>query len=171
MQDGRDVSFTTVGTDLTGALIWPGMCLISSQSGRSLSVKSKGSDRRGLMEFKAIHLYQSSHVTRAANTPVTELYLILCDPTDCSTPGSFCPWDFPGKNTGVSYHFLLQGFFPTQGWNPYLLHWQAASLPLSHHGSPFVDNSNLLNSTLHICILIMTLHFETKFWNYHSSEL
>ena len=80
------------------------------------------------MEFKAIHLYQSSHVTRAANTPVTvvatvtELYLILCDPTDCSTPGSFCPWDFPGKNTGVSYHFLLQGFFPTQGWNPYLLH-------------------------------------------------
>ena len=20
-----------------------------------------------------------------------------------------CPWDFPGKNTGVGYHFLLQG--------------------------------------------------------------
>ena len=28
-----------------------------------------------------------------------------------------CPWDFPGKNTGVGWHFLLQGFFPTQGWN------------------------------------------------------
>ena len=26
-----------------------------------------------------------------------------------------CPWDAPGKNTGVSWHFLLQGIFPTQG--------------------------------------------------------
>ena len=25
-----------------------------------------------------------------------------------------CPWDFSGKNTGVGYHFLLQGIFPTQ---------------------------------------------------------
>ena len=28
------------------------------------------------------------------------------------------PWDFPGKNTGVGCHALLQGIFPTQGWNP-----------------------------------------------------
>ena len=33
-----------------------------------------------------------------------------------------CPWDFPGKNTGVSCHFLLQGIFPTQGSNLSLLH-------------------------------------------------
>ena len=26
-----------------------------------------------------------------------------------------CLWNFPGKNTGVSCHFLLQGIFPTQG--------------------------------------------------------
>ena len=26
-----------------------------------------------------------------------------------------CPWDFPGKNTGVGCHFLLQGILPTQG--------------------------------------------------------
>ena len=32
-----------------------------------------------------------------------------------------CPWDFPGKNTGVGGHFLLQGIFPTQGLNPHLL--------------------------------------------------
>ena len=24
-----------------------------------------------------------------------------------------CPWDFPGKDTGVGCHFLLQGIFPT----------------------------------------------------------
>ena len=41
-----------------------------------------------------------------------------------------CPWDFPGKTTGVDCHFLLQGIFPIQGLNPcflYLLHWQADS--------------------------------------------
>ena len=32
------------------------------------------------------------------------------------------PWDFPGKNTGVGCHFLLQRILPTQGSNPHLLH-------------------------------------------------
>ena len=38
-----------------------------------------------------------------------------------------CLWDFPGKNTGVGCHFLLQGILPTQGSNLSLLcilHWQ-----------------------------------------------
>jgi len=47
-----------------------------------------------------------------------------------------CPWDFPGKNTGVRCHFLLQGIFPTQGSNLCLLHCQVDSLPLSHQGNP-----------------------------------
>ena len=41
-----------------------------------------------------------------------------------------CPWDSPGKNTGVAYSALLQGIFPTQGSNPRLLHllyWQEGS--------------------------------------------
>ena len=33
-----------------------------------------------------------------------------------------CLWNSPGKNTGVSCCFLLQGIFPTQGSNPGLLH-------------------------------------------------
>ena len=33
-----------------------------------------------------------------------------------------CPWDFPGKNTGVPCHFPLQGIFLTQGSNPCFLH-------------------------------------------------
>ena len=32
-----------------------------------------------------------------------------------------CPWDSPGKNTGVGRHSLLQGIFPTQGSNQGLL--------------------------------------------------
>ena len=51
-------------------------------------------------------------------------------------PRLLCPWDFPGKNTGVGCHFFLQGILSTQGLNPSLLHWQADSLPLSHLGSP-----------------------------------
>ena len=51
----------------------------------------------------------------------------------CVTPWTIatrflCPWDFPGKNIGGGCHFLLQGIFPTQGWNPRLLcllRWQA----------------------------------------------
>ena len=44
-----------------------------------------------------------------------------------------CPWDSPGKDTGMGCHFLLQGIFPIQGLNlglSCLLHWQACSLPL-----------------------------------------
>ena len=40
-----------------------------------------------------------------------------------------CPWDSPGKNTGVGFHPLHQGVFPTQGLYLCLLHWQADSLP------------------------------------------
>ena len=38
-------------------------------------------------------------------------------------PGSslLCPWNFPGKNTAVDCHFLLQGIFPIQGSNLHLL--------------------------------------------------
>ena len=33
-----------------------------------------------------------------------------------------CPWDSPGKNTGVGSHFCFQVIFPTQGSNLGLLH-------------------------------------------------
>ena len=32
-----------------------------------------------------------------------------------------CPWNFPGENTGLGCHFLLQGIFLTQGLNLCLL--------------------------------------------------
>ena len=51
-----------------------------------------------------------------------------------------CPWDSPGKNTGVGCCASLWGIFPTPGLNPrlfHLLHWQVGSLPLSYLGSPW----------------------------------
>ena len=32
-----------------------------------------------------------------------------------------CPWNVPGKKTGVSCHFLPLRIFPTQGLNPSFL--------------------------------------------------
>ena len=50
-----------------------------------------------------------------------------------------CSWNFPGKNTGVSCHFLSKGIFLTQVLNLqllHLLHWQADSLPLATWEAP-----------------------------------
>ena len=43
-----------------------------------------------------------------------------------------CPWNSPGKNTGVGCHFLLQGIFPAQGSNPGLPHCRQTLYSLSH---------------------------------------
>ena len=53
---------------------------------------------------------------------ITQSCPTLCDPMDCSPPGSSVHGHSPGKNTGVGCRFLLQGFFPTRGWNLCLLH-------------------------------------------------
>ena len=45
---------------------------------------------------------------------------ILCDPMDDSLP-VYSLWNFSGKNTGMSCHFLLQRIFLTQRLNPCLL--------------------------------------------------
>ena len=45
-------------------------------------------------------------------------------------------WDFPGKNTGVGCHALLQGIFPTQGSNLRLPYCRWILYPLNHLGSP-----------------------------------
>ena len=54
------------------------------------------------------------------------------------------PWTFPGKNTAEGCHFVLQGIFPTWGWNMCLLrlpHWQEYSWPLGHLRSLYIYSS------------------------------
>ena len=46
-----------------------------------------------------------------------------------------CPWDFPGKDTGVGCYFLLQGIFPIQGLNMGLLHCRQILYLLNYKGS------------------------------------
>ena len=56
-----------------------------------------------------------------------ESFLTLSQPHILYPTWLLCSWNFPGKNTGVGFHFLLQGIFLTQGLNLcllHLLHWQ-----------------------------------------------
>ena len=46
-----------------------------------------------------------------------------------------CSWDFPGKNTRVGCHSLLQGIFPIQGSNLGLPYYRRILYPLNHQGS------------------------------------
>ena len=48
---------------------------------------------------------------------VAQLYPTLCQPMDCSPPGSSVHGDSPGHNTGLGCHALLHRIFPTQGSN------------------------------------------------------
>ena len=60
----------------------------------------------------------------------------LCNPMDCSPPGSSVLGESPGKKTGVDYHARLQGIFPTQVSNPRLPYYRQILYCLSHQGSP-----------------------------------
>ena len=94
-------------------------------------------------------LFPSTHILRKANLPPFQIsagtprctfsalgksvVLILLVGANLPSwslgpeiPTSFirllCPWNFPGKNTGVSCYFLLQGIFLIQEFNSCLLH-------------------------------------------------
>ena len=49
-----------------------------------------------------------------------------------------CPWDFPGKSTGVGGHLLLQGIFLTRGSNPGLLCCRQTLYHLSYQGNLYI---------------------------------
>ena len=98
---------------------------------------------------------------------VTQSCLTLSNPMKHSPPGSSVHGDFPGKNTGVGCHALLQGIFPTQGSNPFLQHCRKILYQLSHQESPqyirdelsykcwFLQGNKCARCIYIICILYM----------------
>ena len=64
---------------------------------------------------------------------VTQSCLTLHDLTDYSPPGSSVHGNFPGKDTGVGSHSLIQGIFLTQGSNQGLPHGGRILSHLTHH--------------------------------------
>ena len=77
----------------------------------------------------------SAHLPSCVCDQLLSCVQLFCKTMNCSLPGSSVLGIFPGKNTGVNCHALLQEMFPIQGANwhlPHLLHWQVDFLPLSH---------------------------------------
>ena len=67
---------------------------------------------------------------------ISQLCLTLCNPMDCTLPGSSVHGIL--QNTGVGSLSLLQGIFSTQGLNPGLLHYRWILYQLSPKGNPRV---------------------------------
>ena len=63
-------------------------------------------------------------------------------PMDCRATRFLCPWNSPGKNTGVGSHSLLQGIFLTQGVNPVSPTLQVDPFPREAPGKPGNHNLN-----------------------------
>ena len=92
---------------------------------RSLKVESVSCSSLALLNMRPIH--------------VCSVMSYFLWPYRLSLTRLLCLLDFPGKNTGMGCHFLLQGIFLTQGSNSCLLcllHWED-SLPLSNLGSMY----------------------------------
>ena len=73
------------------------------------------------------------HITGVMRV-VSQPYMTLCVPMDCSPPGSSVHEDSPGKNTGVGCYALLQEIFPTHRSTPGLPPCRQSLSGLSHEG-------------------------------------
>ena len=92
---------------------------LSSLSLESLGCPLTGSRRSPFhcWPYVSVNFFSQWHFSR-----VCVKLLHLCPtlrPCGLQPTRLLCPWDSPGKNSGVGFHALLQGIFP----NPCLLHW------------------------------------------------
>ena len=67
-----------------------------------------------------------------------------------------CPGDSPGKNTGVDYHFLLQGICLTQGLNLNSSHLYCRQIlyPTEPQWKP-----SIISSSICVCVIKRLLNF------------
>ena len=93
------------------------------------------------------------------------------------SPTLLCPWNSPGKNTGVGSHSLPQGIIPIQGLNPGFLHCWQILYYLSHQGSYWLYTpTHFLDPFISFClyftmldqlIIISHLDFCSCFYSSH----
>ena len=93
---------------------------------------------------------------------VVQSCLSLCNPMDCSPPGSSVHVDSLGKNTGVGCHALLQGIFPTQGSNMGVLHGRQILYHLSHRGRPLRADGTNISELLKQSVVVEGFQLITK---------
>ena len=93
----------------------------------------------------------------------------LCDPMDCSLPGSSVHGDSLGKNTGVGFPTLLHRIFPTQGSNIGIDHTVQADSLLSE---PVIGigYSNIYENKINFAVLLTVIFF-SLFFLFHRPPL
>ena len=85
-----------------------------------------------------------------------QLCLTVCDPMDCSPPGSSVHGIFQAR---ILEWVVIPSsrIFPIQGSNPcllHVLHWQVDSLPLSHRGNNVSYAAAATNKSLQSCLTL-----------------
>ena len=123
-----------------------------------------------------IHHFMSNicqHFWHTASAPNTSfLWRMKCESVSSSVGSDFlwphglqsscflCPWDSPGKDTGVGRQSLLQGIFLNPGMEQGLLHCRQILYHLSHQRSPW-----RMGTHLRICLTwecpILTRNFSS----------
>ena len=78
--------------------------------------------------------------------------------------------DFPGKNTAVGCHFLLQGIFLTLESNPHLLHCRQILYHLRYQASLLFSVAIFINES-HLDLLIRWLDDITNSMDMSLSKL
>ena len=86
--------------------------------------------------------YEYSYKVSSPGLSVRAKPLQLC--STCGPVRLLCPWDSPGKDTGVGCYSLLQGIFLTQGLNPGLLRCRQILYHLSHWGTHIPTYDSLI---------------------------
>ena len=102
-----------------------------ASSHSKLGGRKTGSFPRDSRESRALltlgFRLQTSRIVREVCVCARSVMANSLQPSGLQPTRLLCPWNSPGKNTGVGCHVLLQGIFLTQRSHPYLLHWQADS--------------------------------------------
>ena len=106
---------------------------LSQQSAlRTLVLSIKGPSPEGKRQFPSEFINQEGHLFSHS------VVVHSLGPHGLWPTRLLCPWDSPGKDTGVGCHSLLQGIFLTQGSKLHLLHWQVGSMSLGPPGKPLI---------------------------------
>ena len=91
---------------------------------------------------------------------VTQLCLTLVTPQPHRL---LCPWDSPGKNTGVGCLSFLQRIFPTQGSNPGFLACRQILYCLSYREVPKKSKADTNNIYLPLVDFMIETNQKTLF--------
>ena len=81
-----------------------------------------------------------------------------------SLPGSSLHGDSPSKTVGVGFLALLQGIFPTQGWNPGLPYCRQILYHLSYQGSPNIPKNDCKLLRCGLCAKAFDCVDHNKLW-------